>query len=146
MPGSLIPFTLPYLEGPDGIRRPYLYLDLRGPGDEAHTFRGLIDSGADWSVLPKGSEVLFGYSEADLVRQPDGHQVDGRLQLWRAPAPIEARVVGLNRLFKLDPMFVRGATSILWGRLDFLATYGLLLMQNSEHFALMVEPGVDFPL
>lgn len=119
-------------------------IEVAGPSGRAQV-RGLIDSGADWSVLPLGFEAVFGYAFHDLIPQPDATQVGGSLKTWRAPAPFTASVSGLHRQFPLEPMFVERANSVLWGRLDFMATYDVMIMERLQHFALMVDPTVDFP-
>lgn len=72
---------------------------------------GLIDSGADSSVLPAGYAPLLGYGRADLDRV-EGSQVGGSVTLLRATRPSTAYVPEFPELaFEMAPFFVYAAST-----------------------------------
>jgi hypothetical protein len=68
---------VPYRAGADGQMRPYLWLVLTGPyGGEEILITGLVDTGADRSVLPIDYAQTLGYKIDDLAPAEIG-QVEG---------------------------------------------------------------------
>lgn len=82
------PLLIPYRELGFGGARPYLFLHVTGVDGQARVIPGLIDSGADSSVLPAGYAPLLGYGRADLDRV-EGTQVGGSVT---GPRTGEARL------------------------------------------------------
>jgi hypothetical protein len=101
---------------------------LRAPSrpEQIYRLRGLVDSGVDLSVLPLAYAPLLGYSVADLERV-EGQQVQGRIDFWRARRPLTAAIAGLSEIpFELQPSFLDGTSSVLWGRQDFMTHWDFL--------------------
>ena len=72
----------PYKRGADGQLRPYLLLTLLGvkPGLEVEIL-GLVDTGADRTVLPIDFAEELGYTVDDLEPR-DVLQVEGSASAW----------------------------------------------------------------
>ena len=88
--------TAPYRRGSDGHPRPYLWLTLKGPrGGPDVPIVGLVDTGADKSVLPVDYAQLLGYQAEDLAPVEVG-QVEGSASAWDAQKPCEAFVNGVH--------------------------------------------------
>jgi hypothetical protein len=97
----------PYKLGPDGQWRPYLLLTLIGvkPAAEREIL-GLVDTGADRSVLPIDYAAELGYTVDELAAVEVG-QVDGSASAWLAQRPCKASVDGIPEVeFEIAP-FVR---------------------------------------
>lgn len=134
--------TVPYRDGSDGHHRPYLWLKLRGPhGGPEIPIIGLVDSGADKSVLPLDYAQLLGYGQTELSSVQVG-QVEGSADGWDAQVPCEAHVVGLESVkFAIEPLFV-ATLDALWGRADFMATYVVSISEERRELGLhLPEPG-----
>jgi len=82
----------PYKPGPDGQWRPYLLLTLTGvkPAAEIEIL-GLVDTGADRSVLPIDYAAELGYTVDELAAVEVG-QVEGSASAWLAQRPCKASV------------------------------------------------------
>jgi hypothetical protein len=96
------PLVVPYRELGMGGARPYLFLYVRGLDGPGRLISGLIDSGADNTVLPAGYAPLLGYSRVDLVSE-QGTQVGGSVALRRATKPSKAHVPEFPRWFSTSP-------------------------------------------
>lgn len=75
--------TVAYRDLGLGELRPFLVLTVTGPGGAKGAIAGLIDSGADGTVLPAGYASLMGYMAADLIAE-QGTQVGGSVTMWQA--------------------------------------------------------------
>lgn len=128
--------TALYIPGSDGHPRPYLWLTLKGPdGAAGIQIVGLVDTGADKSVLPMDYVSLLGYEEADLVQTEVG-QVEGSASAWDAQRPCEAFVNGVPTVkFELSPLFVP-TLDALWGRADLMATYVVSVSEKDQELSL----------
>lgn len=132
-PGS---FTAPYRPGPDGQLRPYLLLTLIGlnPGQEI-MISGLVDTGADRSVLPIDYAQELGYTVDDLAPVEVG-QVEGSASAWLAKKPCEAFVDGIQSItFKIAPLFV-ASLNALWGRADLMMTFTVGVSERNQELTL----------
>ena len=119
-------------------KRPYLWLSVEGPNGRSGAIRGLVDSGADNSVLPKGYIPLLGYSPATL-RPCNIRQVEGSCDGHEAVVPCRAQIVAVEGIeFELRPLFM-ATDDPLWGRQDFLAVFHLIVEQRYERFDLVHE-------
>ena len=124
-----------------GGSRPYLFLHVTGPDGRGRMIPGLIDSGADSTVLPAGYAPLLGYSRVDLAFE-QGTQVGGSLSLRRATKPSEAYVPEFSNLvFELAPFFVEGCQHALWGRADLMWHFDVTIMERHQQFLL--NPSAD---
>jgi hypothetical protein len=102
---------------------------------------GLLDSGADSTVLPVGYAPLMGYSGADLVFE-QGTQVGGSVTLRRAIKPSKAYVPEFPELvFDVAPFFVDGCQHALWGRADLMRHFDVTIMERRQQFLL--DPSTD---
>lgn len=115
--------TAPYTPGSEGHPRSYLWPTLTGPrGDPEVPIVGLVDTGADKSVLPIDYAQLLGYKEEDLAPVEVG-QVEGSASAWDAQKPCEAFVNGVPTIkFEIRPLFV-ATLDALWSRADLMMTY-----------------------
>ena len=142
--GSSAPdvITLPYLEEyAGGPIRPYLWLHLYGPNGANGAVQGLIDTGADVSVLALGYAQLMGYEPRDLdVEQI--HGVAGQVDAYVPKMPCKANVVGLEHFeFEMRPAFIPGQDA-LWGRADFMLVFGIVLNESARTLSLVLPPGI----
>lgn len=135
-PGS---FTAPYRPGPDGQLRPYLLLTLIGlkPGSEI-MISGLVDTGADRSVLPIDYAEELGYTVDDLAPVEVG-QVEGSASAWLAQQPCGAIVDGIPELeFEITPLFV-ASLNALWGRADLMMAYTISVSEKNRELTLQLN-------
>ena len=126
----------PYKPGPDGQLRPYLLLTLLGvkPGLEVDIL-GLVDTGADRSVLPIDYAEALGYTVEDLEPREVG-QVDGLASAWVAKKPCQAFVDGLPDIkFEVEPLFV-GGLNALWGRADLMMNFTISVSEKARELTL----------
>jgi hypothetical protein len=97
---------------------------------------GLIDSGADGTVLPAGYAPLMGYEPGDLEAQ-QGTQVGGGLTMLRAIKAARAFVPEMPDLvIDFKPCFVHGCQTALWGRKDLLHHFDVHIMERRKQFLL----------
>jgi hypothetical protein len=128
--------TAPYRLGSDGHPRPYLWLTLKGPrGGSEVPIVGLVDTGADKSVLPIDYAQLLGYKVEDLAPVEVG-QVEGSASAWDAQKPCEAFVNGVASVkFEIQPLFV-ATLDALWGRADLMMTYVVSVSEKDQELSL----------
>ncbi len=130
------PLVVPYRELGLGGSRPYLFLHVTGLDGLGRVIPGLIDSGADSTVLPTGYAPLLGYTLADLAVE-QGTQVGGSVALRRAARPSVAHVPEFPDLvFDLAPFFVDGCQHALWGRADLMRHFDVTIMERRQQFLL----------
>lgn len=132
-------FTAPYRPGPDGQLRPYLLLTLIGlePGQEI-MISGLVDTGADRSVLPIDYAEELGYSVDDLAPVEVG-QVEGSASAWQAQKPCGAIVDGIPEIeFEIAPLFV-ASLNVLWGRADLMTIYTISVSEKNQELTLQLS-------
>ncbi len=130
------PLIIPYRELGIGGFRPYLFLHVMGLDGLGRTIPGLVDSGADRTVLPAGYAPLLGYSHGDLAFE-QGTQVSGSVALRRAIKPSKAHVPEFPDLgFDLAPFFVEGCQHALWGRTDLMWRFDVTIMERRRQFSL----------
>jgi len=128
--------TTSYTRGSDGRFRPYLWLTLQSRRGESDVpIVGLVDSGADKSVLPLDYAELLGYETEDLSPVEVG-QVDGSADAWDTQEPCEAFVRGIPSVkFEIRPLFV-ATLDALWGRADLMSTYVVSIDEKEEELTL----------
>ncbi len=98
---------------------------------------GLVDTGADKTVLPIGYAQLLGYGANDLTFSPL-QQVQGAADAWDVNAPSRAFVVGgLPDEFELRPLLVPGSLNVLWGRDDFMRAYAVVVSETTQQLTLV---------
>lgn len=131
------PLLIPYRELGFGGARPYLFLHLTGLDGRGRMTPGLIDSGADSSVLPAGYAPLLGYGRTDLDRV-EGTQVGGSVTLLRATRPSTAYVPEFPELaFEMAPFFVHGCQHALWGRADLMRHFDITISERRQECLLV---------
>lgn len=137
--------TLPYLEEfPGGPRRPYLWLEFEGPSGARGPVLGLVDTGADISVLPLGYAALMGFRAEDLDLF-EIHGVGGQVDTYRPRDPILAWVRGLEDIvIPMRPAFIEGGDA-LWGRSDFMAVFGVIVEERKSELSLIPPPDATMP-
>jgi hypothetical protein len=116
--------------------RPYLAMLLVGSNASPQVATGLIDSGADISQLPIGYASLMGYAAADL--EPVTATTAGSpTQVFRAKTSCHGQVIGIPDVtIELQPAFSSASPSVLWGRMDFMAAFGVTLDEKQQQFGL----------
>lgn len=126
----------PYKLGPDGQWRPYLLLTLFGPKPESEVMiSGLVDTGADRSVLPIDYAEELGYTVDDLAPVEVG-QVEGSASAWLAQKPCRAFVDGIPEVeFEIAPLFV-ASLNVLWGRADLMMTFTISVSEKAKELTL----------
>lgn len=103
--------------------------------------QGLIDTGADISVLPLDYVVVLGFDHADIESGEDSLQVQGLVQTWHFTSPLSVVIGGLEKMpFELNPILVDGAISALWGRRDFLRRWRFQHHEEDQMFAISPAP------
>lgn len=132
--------TVAYRDLGLGDSRPYLVLTVTGPdGIKSGPIPGLIDTGADGTVLPAGYAPLMGYTAADVVAQ-QGTQVGGSVTMLQATRPSRAFIPEIpDMLFDINPCFVQGCQIALWGRRDLLNHFDLHVAERRKEFSLTRE-------
>ena len=130
---------VPYRAGPDGQMRPYLWLVLTGPyGGEEILISGLVDTGADRSVLPIDYAQTLGYKIDDLAPAEIG-QIEGSASAWTAQKPCQAYVDGISKAkFEIEPLFVAGLNA-LWGRADLMMNFKIGVSEKNKELILQPE-------
>jgi hypothetical protein len=119
-----------------GELRPILILHVTGPGGAQGDIAGLIDSGADGTVLPAGYAPLMGYTPADVAAH-QGAGVGGSVTMHQATKPSKAFVPEIPGLvFELNPCFVQGCQIALWGRKDLMYHFDVQIMERRKQFSL----------
>lgn len=126
--------TIPYTHA-----TPILRLALIGPGG-TRGIAGVVDSGADRTLLPKSLVANLGVPDEDLEPTPEGSGGAGGawFPTWVIPYPIKARIVvpfpeprGLESWgpeMELTPEFATD-TIPLFGREDFFEVFTVTLDQ-----------------
>jgi len=116
--------------------RPYLWLVLTGPrGGERVLVSGLVDTGADRSVLPIDYAQKLGYEVDDLAPVEIG-QVEGSASAWVAQKPCHAFVDGIPDIrFEIEPLFVAGLNA-LWGRADLMMNFTIGVSEKDRELTL----------
>lgn len=129
-----LPYRDPYRIG---AARPYLSVHVTGRGGASQNIPGLLDSGADVTCLPHYYIKLLGFSLDELTRT-EGHQASGMMPMWTLrEGACEARVVGLDSpVFALQPSFVEGNVTPLWGRGDFFRVFAVSFDEAAQQFGL----------
>jgi hypothetical protein len=123
-------YTDPFQTG----ARPYVVLQLTGLNGRGGPVIGLIDSGADMTQLPIGYASLMGYG-ADQLEQITIGTAGSAAEAFRAKVPCTAVVVGIPQVsIDLKPVFSASSSYVLWGRTDFMATFGVTIMEKSQEF------------
>lgn len=120
-----------------GGARPYLVLHVTGiKGRSGLVIPGLLDSGADSTVLPAGYAPLMGYTGEDLVTE-QGTQVAGSVTLRTAVQPSQAYIPEMPHVvFDIKPRFVQGCQNALWGRADLMQCFDVTIMDRQQQFSL----------
>jgi hypothetical protein len=130
------PLVVAYRDLGLGELRPFLVLTVTGPGGATGPIAGLIDSGADGTVLPAGYAPLMGYTATDLVAE-QGAQVGGTVTMWQAAKPSQAFIPEIpGFVFELQPCFINGCQTPLWGRKDLFQHFDVNVMERRKQFSL----------
>lgn len=117
--------------------RPYITVKLLGPNGEAVTTPGLVDTGADFSVLPVSIAGELGIPFQALRPIPVSHAA-GRALFHQATEPLDAVLMGSSVSFSLEPMYAvidDVDAPAQWGR-DFFRHWDLFLSEREHRFSL----------
>jgi len=116
-------------------RRPYLVLQVAGPGG-TQRLQGLIDTGADATVLPYELASVLGYS-ADTLESTSVQQLTGSVEAFQSNIPAQAHLPGApNDAFDLHPVFVPNCRSILWGQGDLAKRFELVFRTSESRLVI----------
>lgn len=119
-----------------GELRPFLILTVTGPRGAKGPIAGLIDTGADGTVLPAGYAPLMGYSPEDIAAQ-QGAGVGGSVTMHQATKPSKAAIPEIPGFeFEIHPCFVEGSQIALWGRKDLMQHFDVKIMERKKQFSL----------
>lgn len=103
------------------------------------TILGLIDTGADTSILPFGYASLLGYTVGSL-KASQAQQVQGVADVHQATESSMAWIAGAPQItFTTLPIFIPGALNALWGRRDFLQTFPVAFFEARKEFVITFE-------
>ncbi len=121
---------------PTGRLRPYLLLTLLGVKTDLEVdILGLVDTGADRSVLPIDYAEALGYTVDDLEPR-EVSQVEGLATAWVAKKPCQAFVDGIPHVkFEIEPLFV-GGLNALWGRADLMMNFTVSVSERDQELTL----------
>lgn len=127
--------SLRFKRGSDGHFRPYLWVVVQALNGEEVPIQGLVDSGADKSVLPREYAPLLGYSQPSL--QPEEiDQVEGLARGENAQVACSAHVRGEPAVtFPIQPLFVN-TLDALWGRGDLMRAYVVSISERDRELRL----------
>jgi hypothetical protein len=105
--------------------------------DREIVISGLVDTGADRSVLPIDYAEELGYTVDDLAPVEVG-QVEGSASAWLAKKPCKAFVDGIPEIeFEIAPLFV-ASLNVLWGRADLMMNFTISV--SEKHQELTLQP------
>lgn len=114
---------------------PHLWVCVIGPNGDENLVEGLVDTGADTTILPWRHVADLGYDPAELV-PVDVALASGTGWAYKATTGCRAWVLGLERYpFELKPWFVEGDLA-LWGRADFMLPFGVTFVEAAQAFSL----------
>ena len=138
--GANAPLVIPY-EPPvpptSGPRRPYVWLEVRGPSRQPWPLHALVDSGADRSIIPGEFASVFGYRVDELRRGQTVRALSVSAEGFAATSPLKATVHGSSEHeFELDPIYVDGVSFALLGRRDFFLGWIVTFVEASQAFTL----------
>jgi len=129
-----LPIKLDYDDSVDGVARPYLRLTLVGPSGKRVPVLGVVDTGADFSILPIAFAEELGFTFHALRLVPGGH-AGGDDWFRKAEEGVSARFRKLDVAFELEPRYANTNTPA-WGRKDFLRWWNLTLSERRGRFKL----------
>jgi hypothetical protein len=130
------PIVFAYRQLGLGGARPYLTLHVTGIEGRSGLIPGIVDSGADNTVLPADYAPLMGYSSADMI-SVQGTQVGGIVILRQATKSSKAFVPEISSVvFGIKPCFVHGCQTALWGRADLMQHFDVAIMERRKQFSL----------
>ena len=128
----------PYESGPDGNLRPYLWLNLETEAGASIRTRGLLDTGADITVMDReyAQALRLGSDDLEVV---SAQGPAGVMRAMRSVTMVRATLPGAPEIVvPLYPLFAEGMPTPLWGR-DFMAVYSPALDQRSLQFSLFAQ-------
>jgi hypothetical protein len=103
--------------------------------DQEIMISGLVDTGADRSVLPIDYAEELGYTVDDLAPVEVG-QVEGSASAWFAQKTCGAIVDGIPEIeFEITPLFV-ASLNALWSRADLMMTFTVSVSERNQELTL----------
>lgn len=116
--------------------RPALPIVIHAP--RAHlAVRALVDSGADYSILPESYAGYLGVDLSECEEKPCT-TAGGKGKVLVHPAPLEAEVQAMNVRFAMTSAFTKHAVTILLGREDFFKMFRVTIDEPAQVFTLEV--------
>lgn len=108
-------------------------------GQNAVPIGGIVDSGADGTLLPKALAPLIGIPDTELIATPNSNGAGGTsFPTWTAPRPIAGQVLAFlptpqmwGPVVALSPRFAENATA-LFGRADFFKAFVIVFAQDAQ--------------
>lgn len=124
---------------PGSRLRPYLTLDVTGPNGIVRDVTGLIDTGADFSSFPSWFADEFGFDESTL-REGTFGGASGVGPSRIGTKPCLARVADISSENEVELLinasFLPGLPTVLWGRLDFMMSYDITILESQKRFII----------
>jgi gag-polyprotein putative aspartyl protease len=97
--------------------------------------RALVDSGADYSILPKSYANYLGVDLSECVEQPCT-SAGGTGTVLVHPVPLEAEIQALDVRFAMRSAFSEQASTILLGREDFFKQFRVTIDEPAQTFTI----------
>jgi hypothetical protein len=95
----------------------------------------LVDSGADYSILPQSYAGFLGIDLAACEERPCT-TAGGSGKVLVHPIPLEAEIQAMNVRFAMTSAFTRYANTILLGREDFFKEFRVTIDEPTQTFTL----------
>jgi Retroviral aspartyl protease len=128
-------FKFNYEPGPRGTVRPYLWLDLRVATRPPIPVRGVLDTGADVTLLDSAYLPTLGIASEELEAVALDTLSD-RLSARRSSNVVWASLPGApGSAAPLRPVFVDSGGEARWGR-DFMTLYAVAFDEQAKQFSL----------
>jgi hypothetical protein len=97
--------------------------------------RALVDSGADFSILPMGYASYLGV-DINVCEEQPCTTAGGSGTVFVHPIPLEAEIQAMNIRFAMKSAFTEYANTILLGRADFFKRFLVTLDEPAQTFTL----------
>jgi hypothetical protein len=95
----------------------------------------LVDSGADYSILPASYAHYLGI-DVDACEERPATTAGGTGTVLVHPLPLEAEVEAMNARFAMKSAFTKHGSTILLGREDFFKEFRVTIDEPAQTFTL----------
>jgi hypothetical protein len=126
--------VFPYIAIQPGQSRPALPIVIHGTKSRV-AVRALVDSGADYSILPKGYASYLGV-DLDAAEELPSTTAGGSGVVLVHPLPLEAEVQAMSIRFAMKSAFTERGNTVLLGREDFFQEFRVTFDEPAQTFTL----------